>query len=80
MANGVGVARLRVGFPDALSFAPVRVRTTVFADLTGTARRTEATAEAEAAAAAGALPSLPSIASGGGYSGPLTYRQGDPCR
>ncbi len=80
VANGVGVARLRVGFPDALSFAPVRVRTTVFADLAGTTRRVEATAEAEAAAAAGALPSLPSIASGGGYSGPLTYRQGEGMR
>src|SRR6478735_2306789 len=47
-ANGVGVARLRVGFPDALSFAPVRVRTSVSADLAGTARRVEASAEAEA--------------------------------
>ncbi len=79
-ANGVGVARLRVGFPDALSFAPVRVRTSVSADLAGTTRRVEATAEAEAAAAAGALPSLPPIASGGGYSGPLTYRQGEGMR
>jgi hypothetical protein len=77
-ANGVGVARLRVGFPDALSFAPVRVRTSVLADLAGTTRRVEATAEAEAAA--GALPALPSVASGGGYSGPLTYRQGEGMR
>jgi hypothetical protein len=79
-ANGVEVTRLRVGFPDALSFAPVRVRTSVLADLAGTTRRVEASAEAEAAAAAGALPSLPSIASGGGYSGPLTYHQGEGMR
>ena len=46
----------------------------------GTGRRVEAKAEAEAAAAAGALSSPPSIASGGGYSGPLTYRQGEPMR
>ena len=38
VANGVGVTRLRVGFPDALSFAPVRVRTSVLADLAGTTR------------------------------------------
>jgi hypothetical protein len=32
-ANGVGATRLRIGFPDLLSFAPVRVRATVMADL-----------------------------------------------
>ncbi len=79
-ANGVGLARLRVAFPDALAFAPVRVRTAVLADLAGTSERLEATAEAEAAAPAGAVPSLPTVASGGGYGGPLTYRQGEGMR
>jgi hypothetical protein len=78
--NGVAVTRLRVAFPDALAFAPVRVRTAVLADLAGTSRRLEATAEAEAAAPAGALPSLPAVAGGGGYDGPLTYRQGEGMR
>src|SRR6476661_4941270 len=32
-ANGVDPARLRVSFPDLLSFAPVRVRATVAAEL-----------------------------------------------
>ena len=34
--TGSPLSRLRVAFPDALSFAPVRVRTTVLADLDGT--------------------------------------------
>lgn len=79
-ANGVGLARLRVAFPDALAFAPLRVRTAVLADLSGTSARLVATAEAEAAAPAGAVPSLPTVASGGGYGGPLTYRQGEGMR
>ena len=78
--NGVGLARLRVAFPDALAFAPVRVRTAVLADLAGTSERLEASAEAEAAAPAGAVPSLPTVASGGGYGGALTYRQGEGMR
>src|SRR5215510_7091861 len=32
-ANGVAPARIRISFPDALSFAPVRVRAAVAADL-----------------------------------------------
>ena len=78
LANGVAATRLRVGFPDALSFAPLLVRATVAADLTGSAERVEAAAEAEAATPASALPSRPAVASGGGYSGPLAYRQGEP--
>ncbi|HWO16443.1 MAG TPA: transglycosylase SLT domain-containing protein [Solirubrobacterales bacterium] len=80
-ANGVATRRLRISFPDAISFAPVRVRASVLADLEvgkGQAR-TEATAVAEAAApmAAGGMPAM---ASGGGYSGPLAYRQGEDMR
>ena len=81
-ANGVGAARLRIGFPDLLSFAPVRVKATVLADLDVIAggRRVEASAVAEAAAAAGTLGAMPAIASGGGYGGPLLYRQGEGMR
>jgi hypothetical protein len=78
-ANEVSPGRLRVSFPDAVSFAPVRVR----AEVTGSidAHRVDAAAVAEAAAplkASGA--SMPPTASGGGYSGPLVYRTGEGMR
>lgn len=81
-ANGVGATRLRIGFPDLLSFAPVRVKATVLAglDVSVGGRRVEASAVAEAAAPAGALGAMPAIASGGGYGGPLLYRQGEGMR
>jgi len=83
-ANQVGAGRLRVSFPDQLSFAPVRVRAAVVGTLEAGVRRrpVEASAVAEAAApplAAGS-GSLPAMASGGGYSGPLVYRQGEGMR
>ncbi len=81
-ANGVGAGRLRVGFPDALSFAPVRAKATVLASLeVGAGRRpVEASAVAEAAAPATASGSMPAVASGGGYSGPLVHRNGEGMR
>jgi len=81
-ANGVGAGRLRVGFPDALSFAPVRVRATVHATLEagGSDQRVDASAVAEAAAPAASAGSMPAVASGGGYAGPLTYRNGEGMR
>jgi transglycosylase-like protein with SLT domain/D-alanyl-D-alanine carboxypeptidase-like protein/putative Flp pilus-assembly TadE/G-like protein len=80
-ANGVAPARLRVSFPDGISFAPVRAKVSVLADVdVGKGRvRTEATAIAEAAAPMSA-GGMPTMASGGGYSGPLTYRQGEGMR
>lgn len=81
-ANGVDPSRLRVAFPDRFSFAPVRVEATVVADVDlGRGRtRTEASAIAEAAAPASAGGAMPAMASGGGYSGPLVYRQGEGMR
>jgi hypothetical protein len=77
-ANGVSAARLRVVFPETDSFAPVRVEAVVIAtvEVGGGNSRTKASAVAEAGA-----PSSPSggsvtaMATGGGYSGPLIYRQ-----
>jgi hypothetical protein len=80
LANGVSPARLAVSFPDALSFAPVRARAAVRGDLSGTGGRVEASAEAEAAAPAGAAPAMLAVASGGGYSGRLVFRQGEGMR
>ena len=75
-------------FPDARSFAPLRVRVRVEAriGLGGGpegpgAAETAVAAEAEVAPAiAAGTGSAPAVASGGGYSGPLAYRQGMPMR
>ncbi len=70
-----------VAFPDASSFAPVRVRVTVGEHLEvvrGRARRAvsmRASAEAELAP-----EGLVTVAAGGGYEGPLEHRQGKPMR
>jgi hypothetical protein len=81
-ANGVDPARLRLDFPDASSFAPVRVRAVVLARLEvgGGRTRAEASAVAEAATPASATDGMPATASGGGYSGPLVYRNGEGMR
>jgi Transglycosylase SLT domain/D-alanyl-D-alanine carboxypeptidase len=81
--NGVSAARLRVSFPDAGSFAPVRAEAVVSAGIevgSGTAS-TEASAVAEAGAPSNSSGgSTTAMASGGGYSGPLIYRQGHGMR
>jgi hypothetical protein len=77
-ANGVSSSRLRISFPERLSFAPVRVRAAVAARVGGAT--VDASAVAEAAAPAGSTASMPATGSGGGYSGPLTYRQGEGMR
>jgi len=83
-ANGVALARLRISFPDRASFAPVRARAEVLAELSVGEGRTEveASAVAEAATPAGAtgVAAMPLVASGGGYSGPLVYRSGEGMR
>jgi hypothetical protein len=95
--NGVDPERLRVSFPDAGSFAPLRVRAEVAASvdrgalpgpLPRSARGASAAhgairIEAHAEAAASPPPSTStgdSPAPGGGYSGPLAYRQGEGMR
>ncbi len=95
--NGVDPERLQISFPDAGSFAPLRVRAEVTASVDRQALpgqrgrsaeggasgsgsiRIEATAEA-AASPPPAPGQPPATARGGGYSGPLAYRQGKPMR
>lgn len=79
--NGVDAGRMQLFFPDAGSFAPLRVRARVLASLNllGSHKRVEASAVAEAAAASGG-GSQPAVATGGGYAGPLSYRQGEGMR
>ncbi len=82
--NEVDPSRLRISFPDHSSFAPVRAKTTVVGKLqlgSGQPRDVEASAEAEAAApVTTAGGEGPAMASGGGYSGPLVYRNGEGMR
>ncbi len=78
-ANEVDPKRVRVRFPDAGTFAPVRAEATVIAGLReGHGQRVEASAVAEAAAPYGgsAAGGGTSMASGGGYGGPLVMRDG----
>jgi Transglycosylase SLT domain/D-alanyl-D-alanine carboxypeptidase len=83
--NGVHAAQVGVRFPDA-GFAPTRVTIAVRdeAEIALSSNRQEpvdvrARATAEIAPEAGGL-AMPLKASGGGYSGPLAYRQGKPMR
>jgi hypothetical protein len=82
-ANGVDSTGLRIEFPDAASFAPVRAKAVILARVEGGGGGgdVEASAVAEAAApvATGAA-GMPAVASGGGYSGPLVYRNGEGMR
>jgi hypothetical protein len=91
--NEVPAGRLLVRFPDADSFAPMRVRAKVRAEvdreaLPGPDRarggrrvgiQVVASAEAEASPPA-SWSGMPTMATGGGYSGPLVYRQGEGMR
>jgi hypothetical protein len=88
-ANGVAPRRVTVSFPEG--FAPTRVtvavrgeaRVRIAAGGDGARARpripipARATAELAPAAGAGAMPAT---ASGGGYGGPLAYREGKPMR
>ena len=82
--NGVDPGRLRIDFPDRSSFAPVRAKATVVGELdlgSGAPSEVEASAAAEAAAPVTSTGGAgPAVASGGGYSGPLVYRNGEGMR
>jgi hypothetical protein len=87
--NGVRAERVAVSFPDG-SVAPTRVTVSVRDEArvrigAGDGERVRpripvrARATAELAPSASG-PGMPATASGGGYSGPLAYRQGKPMR
>ena len=94
--NGVAAERVEIRFPDAESFAPLRVRARIEAEIASEDLPGDPVAGGEderipvaAAAVAEASPPAtggsgsagqPEMASGGGYSGPLAYRQGKPMR
>lgn len=81
--NDVDPDRVRIAFPDAGTFAPVRAKVTVVAGLQeGDGHRVEASAVAEAAApyGSGTAEESSTMASGGGYGGPLVMRDGEGMR
>jgi hypothetical protein len=81
-ANGVDPDRVRIRFPDASSFVPVRAEAKIAASLReGGGHRIEASAVAEAAAPYGSTsPDATGMATGGGYGGQLAMRDGEGMR
>ena len=78
-----GARDVAVTFPDGGSFAPVRVRVVVREAIEvrqGDAERRVTVAAAATAELAPPGDPLAGFASGGGYEGPLAYRQGKPMR
>lgn len=87
--NGTDRGLVDVKFPDGTSMGPLQVRVEIAADIVAgapagdeVAASTEVQAEAEVSppSTPTAAASQPTMASGGGYSGPLEYRQGKPMR
>ena len=81
-ANGVDPDRIRIRFPDADSFAPVRAEARIVAVLReSSGQRVEASAGAEAGAAYGSgATGATTMATGGGYGGTLAMRDGEGMR
>ncbi len=84
VANGASPLTVSVRFPDAASWAPVRAKVAVGMVTNagsggGPHRLRPVWAEARLSAPL-AMGSVPSMASGGGYSGPLAERQGKGLR
>ncbi len=81
--NGVAAGRVRIRFPGRAQPVPVRATVRVRGELESVAAARPvpviASATAEAAPPAG-WTGLPVQASGGGYSGPLVYRQAEGMR
>ncbi|MGH2714624.1 MAG: lytic transglycosylase domain-containing protein [Thermoleophilaceae bacterium] len=84
--NGVPPGRVSVAFPGA-GFAPTRITVALrgSADIRVAADRRPDRIEVRARATAELIPSddgfgMPGDAEGGGYQGPLAYRQGKPMR
>jgi Transglycosylase SLT domain/D-alanyl-D-alanine carboxypeptidase/Putative Flp pilus-assembly TadE/G-like len=90
--NRVDPGRLRISFPDVDSTPPLQARATVVAqidpkrlpggDRLGEHRpiRVAASAVAEASVPSGSWTGMPAVAQGGGYTGPLAYRDGEGMR
>jgi hypothetical protein len=80
VARANGAPRAAVSFPDATTFAPVRVRVAVTDAVTIARGRAIRHAEIRASAEAELAPLETLAVAGAGYDGPLAYRQGKPMR
>ena len=81
VARANGADRTQVRFPDGDSFAPVRIRVGVREVVEVRRGRERRRVPIEVAAEAELAPDmLAGFAEGGGYDGPLAYRQGKPMR
>jgi hypothetical protein len=80
VARANGAPRAAVTFPDAASFAPVRVRVAVTDAVRIVRGRATRHAEIRASAEAELAPFETLAVEGSGYDGPLAYRQGKPMR
>ena len=80
VARANGVEHAVVGFPDGATFAPMRIE--VAARAVVEVRRGEERREVaiDVVAEAELAPAILDVAAGGGYDGPLAYRQGKPMR
>lgn len=90
--NRVDPSRLRISFPDGAADPPLRARATIVGEidprkLPGGDRlagqrpiRVVASAVAEASAPVASWTGMPPVAEGGGYTGPLVYRDGEGVR
>lgn len=74
-ANGASPLTVSVRFPDALSFAPVTARVSIRIAAAGSGPAEPVWAKARVGVPV-TMGSVPALASGGGYSGPLAERQG----
>jgi soluble lytic murein transglycosylase-like protein len=83
-ARANGIAAPAISFPDATSFAPVRIRVAATRRIEVTRNRAHRAVTLRARAVAELAPpgaeGLPVGASGPGYDGPLASRQGKPMR
>jgi Transglycosylase SLT domain/D-alanyl-D-alanine carboxypeptidase len=77
-----GVREVVVSFPDGSSFAPMRIRVAVRERIEVTRGDAHRSVRVRAVAVAELAPpgGVAGFASGGGYDGPLAYRQGKPMR
>ena len=82
VARANGAPGAAVAFPDADSFAPVRIRVAVARrlELGGGGRCRHARGRRRPSWRRPGPTVRPAFASGGGYDGPLAYRQGKPMR
>jgi soluble lytic murein transglycosylase-like protein len=80
VAEANGAETVAVRFPDGETFAPVRIRARVGEHFEVRRNDERRRLTVHAAAEAELAPASRAVVAGGGYDGPLAYRQGKPMR